>query len=119
MCRDRREFKTSAKKIKIKLKQLIVARFHCYVKEVADGEYWYTTPVGEELPDRYNIQREIAMVVEMANAGDVGKYTGLYYTFSMSAQVVTPILSGALLRSRRHAAVRLRPLERTAGSGCR
>lgn len=37
------------------------------------------------------------MVVEMANAGDVGKYTGLYYTFSMSAQVVTPILSGALL----------------------
>ena len=37
------------------------------------------------------------MVVEMASAGDVGKYTGLYYTFSMSAQVVTPILSGALL----------------------
>ena len=37
------------------------------------------------------------MVVEMANAGDVGKYTGLYYTFSMSAQVVTPILSGWLL----------------------
>ena len=37
------------------------------------------------------------MVVEMANAGDVGKYTGLYYTFSMSAQVVTPILSGYLL----------------------
>ena len=37
------------------------------------------------------------MVVEMASAGDVGKYTGLYYTFSMSAQVITPILSGALL----------------------
>ena len=37
------------------------------------------------------------MVVEMANAGDVGKYTGLYYTFSMSAQVITPILSGWLL----------------------
>lgn len=37
------------------------------------------------------------MVVEMATAGDVGKYTGLYYTFSMAAQVVTPILSGALL----------------------
>ena len=39
------------------------------------------------------------MVVEMANAGDVGKYTGLYYTFSMSAQVVTPILSGWLLEN--------------------
>ena len=37
------------------------------------------------------------MVVEMASAGDVGKYTGLYYTFSMAAQVVTPILSGFLL----------------------
>lgn len=37
------------------------------------------------------------MVVEMSKAGDVGKYTGLYYTFSMTAQVVTPILSGALL----------------------
>ena len=37
------------------------------------------------------------MVVEMSKAGDVGKYTGLYYTFSMTAQVITPILSGALL----------------------
>lgn len=37
------------------------------------------------------------MVVEMSTAGDVGKYTGLYYTFSMSAQVITPILSGFLL----------------------
>ena len=33
----------------------------------------------------------------MSKAGDVGKYTGLYYTFSMAAQVITPILSGALL----------------------
>ena len=39
----------------------------------------------------------LPMVVEMSNAGDVGKYTGLYYTFSMSAQVITPILSGFLL----------------------
>ena len=38
------------------------------------------------------------MVVEIANAGDVGKYTGYYYTFSMAAQVITPILSGALLQ---------------------
>lgn len=37
------------------------------------------------------------MVVEMASAGDVGKYTGYYYTFSMTAQVITPILSGYLL----------------------
>jgi MFS family permease len=37
------------------------------------------------------------MVVEMCSAADVGKYTGYYYTFSMSAQVITPILSGFLL----------------------
>lgn len=37
------------------------------------------------------------MVVEMSNGGDVGKYTGIYYTFSMSAQIITPILSGFLL----------------------
>ncbi len=39
------------------------------------------------------------MVVEMSKAGDVGKYTGYYYTFSMVAQVVTPILSGILLEN--------------------
>ena len=37
------------------------------------------------------------MVVEMSKAGDIGKYTGTYYTFSMAAQVFTPILSGLLL----------------------
>ena len=40
----------------------------------------------------------LPMVVEMCRESDVGKYTGLYYTFSMSAQIVTPILSGALLQ---------------------
>lgn len=39
------------------------------------------------------------MVVELAKSGDVGRYTGFYYTASMSAQIVTPILSGALLTS--------------------
>ncbi|MBE6787115.1 MAG: SLC45 family MFS transporter [Ruminococcaceae bacterium] len=34
------------------------------------------------------------MVVELAKAGNVGKYTGYYYTASMSAQIVAPILSG-------------------------
>ncbi len=37
------------------------------------------------------------MVVEMSRGSDVGKYTGYYYTFSMAAQIVTPILSGAVL----------------------
>ncbi|MBR4099738.1 MAG: MFS transporter [Clostridia bacterium] len=36
------------------------------------------------------------MVVELAKSGNVGKYTGYYYTASMSAQIVAPILSGFL-----------------------
>lgn len=37
------------------------------------------------------------MVVELAKESNVGKYTGWYYTASMSAQVLTPILSGAIM----------------------
>lgn len=37
------------------------------------------------------------MVVEMSKGSDIGKYTGYYYTFSMAAQVLTPILSGYLI----------------------
>ena len=40
----------------------------------------------------------LPMVVEMSRDSDVGKYAGLYYTFSMTAQIVTPILSGFLLQ---------------------
>lgn len=39
------------------------------------------------------------MVVEMVSGSDVGKYTGLYYIFSMLAQTLTPIMSGALLEN--------------------
>lgn len=37
------------------------------------------------------------MVVEMSKGSDIGKFTGFYYTFSMAAQIITPILSGFLL----------------------
>ncbi|MGN1343399.1 MAG: MFS transporter, partial [Traorella sp.] len=37
------------------------------------------------------------MVVSMASIGDTGKYTGIYYTFSMAAQIITPILSGVFI----------------------
>ena len=37
------------------------------------------------------------MVVEMCSGADVGKYTGFYYTASMAAQTVTPLLSGYLM----------------------
>ncbi len=37
------------------------------------------------------------MVVELSKNSNVGKYTGYYYTFSMAAQIITPILSGMLM----------------------
>lgn len=37
------------------------------------------------------------MVVELSRAEDVGKYTGFYYTATMSAQAITPMLSGMVM----------------------
>ena len=37
------------------------------------------------------------MVVEISSSSEVGKFTGYYYTFSMAAQIATPIISGWLL----------------------
>ena len=37
------------------------------------------------------------MAVEICSGSDVGKYTGLYYTFSMAAQIATPLLSGLII----------------------
>ena len=37
------------------------------------------------------------MVVELSNASNIGKYTGYYYTFSMAAQIATPLLSGFII----------------------
>ena len=34
------------------------------------------------------------MVVELARGGDVGKYTGYYYTATFSAQIASPIVYG-------------------------
>ena len=39
----------------------------------------------------------LPMVVEMCSASEIGKFTGFYYTFSMAAQTVTPIVAGYLL----------------------
>ncbi len=39
----------------------------------------------------------LPMVVEMCKGSDVGKFTGYYYTASMAAQVITPVIAGWLL----------------------
>lgn len=41
----------------------------------------------------------LPMVVEMCSGSQVGKFTGLYYTFSMSAQIITPVIAGWLLEN--------------------
>ena len=41
----------------------------------------------------------LPMVVEMCRGSDIGKFTGYYYTASMAAQVVTPVLAGFLIRN--------------------
>lgn len=39
------------------------------------------------------------MIVEMCKGSDIGKYTGIYYIFSMTAQIITPIVSGELMKN--------------------
>lgn len=39
------------------------------------------------------------MLVEMSSANNIGKFTGYYYTVSMAAQTITPILVGFIMNS--------------------
>ena len=60
--------------------------FVCYVVFALVGIGWAAINVNS-----------YPMVVEMSRAGDIGRYTGFYYTFSMAAQVFTPLLTGVLV----------------------
>ena len=48
----------------------------------------------------------LPMVVEMCKGSDIGKFTGYYYTASMAAQVVTPVLAGPTMLFVRHGDVK-------------
>ena len=37
------------------------------------------------------------MVVELSSTGSIGKYTGLYYAATMSAQAITPFMAGLIM----------------------
>ena len=39
----------------------------------------------------------LPMVLEMCSGAEIGRFTGLYYTFSMAAQIVTPVAAGTLM----------------------
>jgi len=43
------------------------------------------------------IVNNFPMIWEMCRGADVGRFTGYYYTMSMSAQILTPIVSSALM----------------------
>ena len=40
----------------------------------------------------------LPMVLALCNSNDTGKFTGYYYTATKSAQIVTPVLAGTLMR---------------------
>ena len=67
---------------------LLVNTFHpaLYVLFAFVGIAWATINVNS-----------FPMVVEMCHGSDIGKFTGLYYTFSMAAQIITPIVAGFLI----------------------
>lgn len=66
---------------------LFATQFHwaLYIVFIAVGIAWAFINVNS-----------LPMVVEMCAGADIGKFTGYYYAFSMSAQVITPIIAGTL-----------------------
>lgn len=67
---------------------LIFHQFHwaLYILFVLVGIAWAAINVNS-----------LPMVVEMCSINEVGKFTGFYYTFSMAAQTITPVVAGFLL----------------------
>lgn len=63
-----------------------VVRMSMYPAFIFVGAGWATINV-----------HSYVMSVEMATEETTGTYTGMYYTFSMAAQVITPIIAGAIM----------------------
>lgn len=80
----------------------IVLMSLCYLAAVFVGEYHPIINVAFAIIGvgwaAINVN-SYPMIVEMAKGSDIGKFTGTYYTFSMAAQIVTPVLSGFLLEN--------------------
>lgn len=74
----------------------------CYLFAVFAGEYTPVINVAFALIGvawaAINVN-SYPMIVAMSEGADIGKFTGTYYTFSMAAQIITPILSGILLEN--------------------
>lgn len=73
------------------------------------ASFIYTFTIGKFTPALYAIfllvgmawasisVNSLPMVLEMCKGSEIGKFTGLYYTFSMAAQIVTPVATGWLM----------------------
>ena len=93
---------------KVGRKKTIVAGL-CIEVVVFLTAFIYTFIIGEFTPVIYVLffmlglawalinVNSLPMTVDMCAEGDIGKFTGYYYTFSMAAQTVTPVLSGFIL----------------------
>ena len=69
--------------------------YTCFAKAFHPGLYVLFALVG--VAWAFINVNSLPMVVEMCRGSEVGKFTGYYYTFSMAAQTITPIVAGALL----------------------
>lgn len=74
----------------------------CYAAAIGVGQYHWGINIAFALIGvawaAINVN-SYPMIIAMGEGDDIGKYTGTYYTFSMAAQIITPILSGVLLEN--------------------
>lgn len=69
------------------VKDLPTLKFIMYPVFILVGAGWATINV-----------HSYVMSVELAKKGSTGMFTGMYYTFSMGAQALTPVIAGLLFR---------------------
>ena len=72
----------------------VTSKYSVYASNILHKDYNLTLSIAQAATINVN---SFPMVVEMCSGGNVGKYTGFYYTASMAAQVATPMLSGLLM----------------------
>jgi len=83
----------------VQLGMLIMVFATAYTTQIGEGEPWLTATMIAFAGIGWTMIgiNTYVMVVELSKGYDVGRYTGYYYAASMSAQIVTPILSGVLM----------------------
>jgi len=83
----------------IQLGMLLMVFAMAYAVNIQEGQSWLTAGIIGIAGIGWTMIgiNTYVMVVELSKGYDVGRYTGYYYAASMSAQIITPILSGILM----------------------